>query len=58
MSQCARKYHDLKPQLADLSLLFLAQRERINTIFTFDRRDFTVYRNQQGHPFDLIPDPR
>jgi predicted nucleic acid-binding protein len=39
-----RKYHKLSPQLADASLFYLAEREGLDTIFTLDRRDFSVYR--------------
>jgi predicted nucleic acid-binding protein len=55
MSAAARHYHDLSPQLADLSLLYLAERIGIHYIFTLDRRDFTVYRQSNGKPFDLLP---
>ena len=49
------KYHDLGAQLADASICYLAERERINRIFTLDRRDFLIYRNQQNQPFELVP---
>jgi uncharacterized protein len=55
MAESAKRYADLQPQLADLSLLYLAERERIGTIFTLDRRDFTVFRDRQGKAFTLIP---
>jgi uncharacterized protein len=48
------QYADLKPQLADVALEYLARREHVHTIFTLDRRDFTVYRNQSGDPFTLL----
>lgn len=38
------KYRELGVQLADASLVHLANREGIDTIFTLDRRDFTVLR--------------
>jgi hypothetical protein len=49
------RYSSLRPQFADATLVYLAQRERIETIFTLDRRDFTVYRRAGNRPFDLIP---
>lgn len=55
ISSAAIKYHDLRPDFADLTLLYLADREGIATIFTLDRRDFAVYRDAQGRPFHLIP---
>ncbi len=36
MNQRRAMYGDLRPQLADLSLLYLAQREGIRHIFTLD----------------------
>src|SRR4029077_20118375 len=39
-----RKYADRPMDLADASLLRVAEREGIRKIFTIDRRDFSVYR--------------
>ena len=50
------KYEDIGSQFADAALVYLAQRERIDTIFTLDRRDFSIYRNGRGRPFHLVPD--
>ena len=55
ISRLASKYRDLRPQLADLSLIRIADRESISTIFTLDRRDFNVYRSEKGLAFRLIP---
>jgi len=51
------KYQDLGAQLADASLCYLAERERIDRVFTLDRRDFTVYRIRQNQPLLLFPAP-
>lgn len=51
-----KKYESMKPQLADASLVHLADRESIDTIFTLDRRDFSVYRSARNRRFRLIPD--
>lgn len=51
----AQKYADLAPQLADLSLIYVAGRENLSTVFTLDRRDFTIYRDQHGQSFRLLP---
>jgi hypothetical protein len=51
-----KKYKDIRPQFADAALVYLAHRERIDTIFTLDRRDFSIYRNSRGRPFHLVPD--
>ena len=49
------KYEDLGIQLADASLVHLANREGIETIFTLDRRDFGVMRLARGRKPHLIP---
>jgi uncharacterized protein len=46
---------DLPAQLADAALVYLAERENIDTIFTLDRRDFSVYRIGGKRPFNIIP---
>ncbi len=51
------RYAGLRPQLADATLVYLAGREKIDTIFTLDRRDFLVYRSARKRPFRLIPEP-
>jgi len=55
MSKLARKYADISPQLADLSLVYVANREQLPTVFTLDHRDFAIYRDQNGQPFRLVP---
>jgi predicted nucleic acid-binding protein len=49
------KYKGLGIQLADASLVHLANREGIETIFTLDRRDFNVLRRARGKKFRIIP---
>jgi len=49
------KYKGLGIQLADASLLYLANREGIETMFTLDRRDFSVLRLSRGRKLRLIP---
>ncbi|MCU0963444.1 MAG: PIN domain-containing protein [Pirellulaceae bacterium] len=51
-----KRFHDQQVDLADATLLALAERENISTIFTTDRRDFRVYRRLDGRPFRLLPD--
>jgi hypothetical protein len=48
-------YRKLQAQLANASLVFLAEREGIDTIFTLDRRDFQIYRIRGVKVFNLIP---
>jgi predicted nucleic acid-binding protein len=50
------RYRSLSPQLADLATVHLAQREGIQTVFTLDRRDFSVYRWKGRAPFHLLPE--
>jgi len=50
------RYRDQSPQLADLTLVYLAQREDLETIFTLDRRDFSVFRKKGKSGFRLLPE--
>jgi hypothetical protein len=50
------KYADMEPQLADATLVHLAQREGIETIFTLDWRDFSVYRGSRKRAFRILPE--
>jgi predicted nucleic acid-binding protein len=52
------RYESIEAQLADGALVHLAQRERIHTIFTLDRRDFLVYRLKGNRTLRVIPDIR
>ena len=51
-----KRYEDIRPQLADAALVYLAQRERIDTIFTLDHRDFSIYRSAAKRSFRIIPE--
>jgi len=53
-----RKYQKLMPQLADASLVYLAETEDIETILTLDRRDFSTYRFGKNRSFRILPDAR
>jgi uncharacterized protein len=55
ISDFLARYRNLRPDLADAALAYLAEREDISTLFTLDRRDFSVYRRQDGRPFTLLP---
>lgn len=50
------QFASLRPQFADAMLVYLAHRESIDTIFTLDRRDFSVYRSVRKKPFHLLPE--
>jgi len=49
------KYADQSPQLADASLVHLAERLNIDSVFTFDRRDFSVYQTTTGRTLQIVP---
>lgn len=51
------RYCKLGAQLADACLVYLAEQEGIDTVFTLDRRDFSVYRYGKNKPLKLIPGP-
>ena len=51
-----RRYADAGLQLADAALAYLAEREKIRTIFTLDRRDFSIIRLKRNRALRLIPD--
>lgn len=49
------KYRDLPMDLADATLVRVAERESIRQVFTLDRRDFAVYRPGRGSRFTILP---
>jgi uncharacterized protein len=51
-----KRYASLRPQLADGTLVHLANREDIRTIFTLDRRDFSVYRSARKRALRILPE--
>ena len=50
------RYEDAGLQLADAALIHLAERENIRTVFTLDRRDFSLVRLTRNRTLRLIPD--
>ena len=51
------RYADHPMDLADASLVVLAESLKLRKIFTIDRNDFTTYRIKQGHrylPFEML----
>jgi predicted nucleic acid-binding protein len=51
-----KKYENIRPQLADAALVYLAGRDGIDTIFTLDRRDFSVFRSGRKRGFRILPE--
>jgi predicted nucleic acid-binding protein len=55
LAEVIKTYQDIQPQLADAALVYLAHREGIDTIFTLDRRDFSVFRSAGKKAFRIVP---
>jgi hypothetical protein len=53
-----KRYANLGAQLADACLVYLAARDGIDTVFTLDRRNFSVYRYGKNRRLKIIPAPR
>jgi uncharacterized protein len=51
-----KRYEDIQSQLADATLVYLAGRESIETIFTLDQRDFSIYRSTKKRSFRIVPE--
>lgn len=49
------KYHDLPMDLADATLVSLSEETGVSKIFTFDHKDFAIYRPFQKRRLHLIP---
>jgi len=50
-----KQYRDLPMDLADATLVALADVLSISKIFTLDHKDFSIYRFKQKKRFTLIP---
>jgi len=51
------RYADRPMDFADATLVHLAHRERINTVFAIDFADFQTYRIGGRQRFRILPDP-
>lgn len=56
MRELMKKYKDLPMDLADAALVAVAEREGLDTVFTVDRKDFSVYRLSGKRPFRILPE--
>ena len=45
------QYRDTPMDLADASLVAVAEDRNLRTVFTVDRRDFAIYRIKRGHRY-------
>lgn len=50
------RYASAGAQLADAALVYIAETEGIDVVFTLDRRDFSIYRSTDGRALSLIPE--
>lgn len=55
LEEFLKRYRKLQCQIADACLVHLAEREKIDTVFTLDRRDFSVYRTAKNRRLNIIP---
>jgi hypothetical protein len=53
-----KRYEKIGAQIADACLVYVAEREGIDTIFTLDQRDFSVYRYSKNRRLKIIPAPK
>jgi predicted nucleic acid-binding protein len=53
-----KRYADREPQLADASLVYLADHRATTTVLTLDYTDFSIYRTRAGKAFSLVPAKR
>lgn len=49
------RYQDTRLDYTDVAIMALAERFNIETIYTFDRRDFVVFRPRHCSAFELLP---
>lgn len=55
LEQFLTQYEDINPQIADASLMYLAEKKNIDTIFTLDYRDFSIYRFRNKKAPKILP---
>ncbi len=55
LRELMEKYQDRPMDLADATLVALAEERRLRDVFTLDREDFQVYRLYGRQPFRLWP---
>lgn len=55
MTEILEQYSDQGFQLADVSLMHLANKLDADTVFTLDVRDFSVFRKSSGDALKIVP---
>jgi uncharacterized protein len=56
LEELMREYADRAMDLADATLVHLARRESLSTVFTIDHDDFESYRIDGRRRFRIVPD--
>ncbi len=51
-----KRYAKMAPQLADATLVYLAEHLDTDQVFTVDHRDFSIYRIGKNRAFRLLPE--
>jgi uncharacterized protein len=52
------RYASANAQIADAAVMYIAEREGVDTVFTLDRRDFSIYRTTDGRALNIVPKAR
>lgn len=55
MDEIMIQYQDAQFDFVDVSIMAIAERLNITEIYTFDRRDFQVFRPSHCEYFELLP---
>jgi predicted nucleic acid-binding protein len=56
LDELMRKYADRPMDFADATLVHLARRESLSTVFTIDHDDFETYRIEGRRRFRIVPE--
>ena len=57
ISTLMKRYRDRPMDFADATLVYLAERESLNTVFSVDVADFQTYRIRGQKRFRILPGP-
>lgn len=57
LAALAKRYHDRKPDLADICLIRMSELHPRHSVITVDRADFRVYRRNKREAIPLICPP-
>lgn len=55
LEELMQRYHDRPMDFADATLVHLARREGLSTVFTIDHGDFETYRIEGQRRFRIVP---